>query len=253
MGSVFKPKVPAVPTPPPPSIYRDEVGGTEQVPIQNADGSTTYVTRRLPLTPDQQREQDEYKNIMSTALVEIRRLSATDFADDPTVNQALEQFKSAQSRALSQSLQQRTESEEQSLARRGVLDSTAAQTVRRQRAADERDARQQIVQATDVVKEDIRNDRLGLQQNLYSLAANRQDLDQVKAQQSASSGLNATLGINNANRASLMDYYSRQANSFGLTAGVQQNNPFSVFSGFRGVNPTGIVQSGLKFATSLFR
>ena len=54
MGSIFKTQSAPPPAPPaPPSTYIDEIGGTEQVPVQNADGTYTYITRRRPLTAEE--------------------------------------------------------------------------------------------------------------------------------------------------------------------------------------------------------
>ena len=72
MGSLFR--APKSPPAPPHSSYVDQVSGVEQVPVTNADGSITYVTRQLPLTAEQQAQKDQLTQIMNDSLTQIQKL-----------------------------------------------------------------------------------------------------------------------------------------------------------------------------------
>ena len=170
MGSIFSgPKIPTPPPPPPPSTVRDEVNRVEQVPVTNADGSITYVTRTLPLTAEQQAQKNELDGIMSTALAEIKKLSATDYNDDAETKRVLDQWQTVQDNLVKKGFAARQVSEEETLARRGLGDSTAALDVRRTRALDAQEAEQKLALGRDSLSEQIRGERLGLQQNCTTL------------------------------------------------------------------------------------
>ena len=211
MGSLFKNKEPA-PTPPaPPNTIRDEVNGVEQVPVRNADGSLTYVTRSLPLTVEQQAEKDRIEAIMSESLAEIRKLSSDDYATDEDTLRVLGQWQQAQTRLLGQQADARAQNEEETLARRGLGDSTAAQDVRRQRLLDQQQAEQNVGLMKDEMASQIRNDKLALQQNLYNLAATASDSSAARAAQAAAGAQSNVLALNAQRQTSLLDYYNRGA------------------------------------------
>lgn len=213
MGSLFKASTPA-PTPPaPPSTVRDEVNGVEQVPVTNADGSITYVTRAIPLTADQQAQKDQLDSIMEESLTEIQKLSAADYAPDADTQKILDQWQTAQQSLLDTQLTGRTQDEEQELARRGISDSTAAQAVRRQRTLDEQNSEQNLSAQTDQMASQIRSDKLGLQQNLYNLASSQIDVDAARTAQAATKAQSTALAVNAQQQASILDYYNQNANS----------------------------------------
>ncbi|MBI1362713.1 MAG: hypothetical protein GC134_01910 [Proteobacteria bacterium] len=247
MGSLFSPKVPSAPPPPPAATYRDEIGGTEQVPITNPDGSTTYITRQLPLTEEQQQEKAAFEGIMQSALDEIKRLSTDDFADDPAVKSVLDDYTAEQSKVLSDVFTNRSDTEEAVLAKRGLADSSAAQDIRRQRQKDELDARSSLQRQANLLKDDIRNERINLQQNLYNIAATRQDLNSAKTLQSAASGFNAVSNVNAYNRASSSDAFRNSITSHntGLnTLGVLASTAGAVTGGpVGGLIGAGIAQT----------
>lgn len=249
MGSIFSgPKIPTPPPPPPPSTVRDEVNRVEQVPVTNADGSITYVTRTLPLTAEQQAQKNELDGIMSTALAEIKKLSATDYNDDAETKRVLDQWQTVQDNLVKKGFAARQVSEEETLARRGLGDSTAALDVRRTRALDAQEAEQKLALGRDSLSEQIRGERLGLQQNLYNLAAGQKDATQAKTYEAAIRGQSSVAAINAQRNASLLDYYDRSsqqrggsvfgnalASSLGGTLGRSAGGgPFGVVGGFLG-------------------
>ncbi|MAI08829.1 MAG: hypothetical protein CMF61_07710 [Magnetococcales bacterium] len=214
MGSIFKTQSAPPPAPPaPPSTYIDEIGGTEQVPVQNADGTYTYITRRRPLTAEEQAEKDEYDSIMKDALNSIQKLSASDYENDEETQKIIKAWEVENQNILNDNFEERADEEEKILARRGLASSSAGEAARRRRATDKQDANAQLKREKDMLSDDIRTERLALQQNLYNIAASKQDADTAKALKSATSGLSAITSINAGNRASIADYYGRQIRS----------------------------------------
>lgn len=211
MGSLFSSKQPAPPTPAPPSTVRDEVNGVEQVPVTNADGSITYITRALPLTAEQKAQKDELDAILKESLDQIQVLSASNYTHDAATQKVLDDWSAVQTRLLGKQQALRTDSEEELLARRGLSDSSAAAEVRRQRALDSQDAAQSLALMKDEMANQIRADKLALQQNLYNLAANTSDVGAARMQQAATRAQSSATAINTQRQASLMDYYARNA------------------------------------------
>lgn len=210
MGSIFKQSTPTPPPPPPPAGYRDEIGGTEQVPIKNEDGTVTYVTKRLPLTAEQQAEKEAFDKLMQDALSEIERLSSIDYAADENTQKTLQAWGEERERFIDERFESRTQEEEKHLAKRGLMASSAADSARRQRRLDEQQERKTLENEKQLMKDEIRQNNLSYQQNLYNIASQRDNLDQARALQSASQGVSAVNSANTFNRASIMDYYNRQ-------------------------------------------
>ena len=217
MGSLFKPKQPAPPPPAPPTYVRDEINGVEQVPVTAADGSVTYITRQLPLSAEQQAAKDEVNKILSDSLAEINRLSKTDYAPDAATQSVLKQWEERQTELLNRSAQSRTQAEEEQLARRGLADSTAALGVRRQRALDEQDARKTLTLQREDLGNQIRGEKLALQQNLYSLASAQNDATAARTARAATGSLSDAVALNAQRQASILDYYNAQQRATGTS------------------------------------
>lgn len=238
MGSLFGTSQPAPQPPAPPSTIRDEVNGVEQVPVTNADGSITYITRAIPLTAQQQAERDQLDAIMQESLGEIQKLSATDYAPDEATQKILDQWNQAQTKLLNKQLTSRTEQEEGALARRGVGDSTAAQDVRRQRQLDSQDAEQNLTLQKDELANQIRSQQLSLQQNLYNIAASTTSAKDARLQQAATKSQSDAIALNAQRQASLLDYYNGSngsvfGNSFSNSLGTSLGR--TVVGGVNGV------------------
>lgn len=208
MGSLFKPKQPAPPPPAPPVTVRDQVNGVEQVPVTNADGSITYVTRQIPLTAEQQAQKNELEAVMRESLAEIKRLSASDYAPDEDTKRILDQWTKTQEQLLGDRLASRGQQEEELLARRGLGDSAQGQAVRRQRLLDEQRARENLSLQRDELQNQVRGERLGLQQNLYNLASSQTNAETARVAQAATRGQSQVAALNAQRQASLLDYYN---------------------------------------------
>ncbi|PIZ31054.1 MAG: hypothetical protein COY40_03020 [Alphaproteobacteria bacterium CG_4_10_14_0_8_um_filter_53_9] len=211
MGSLFAPKQKV---PPPPSVplstYRDEVNNVEQIPVTQPDGTVTYITRKLPLSAEEQARQDKIDAIMDEALAEMQKLSSTDYQHDEATQKILADWEKEQEKRLLETQRARTKDEEAALARRGLNDSTVGDQIRRQRRLDAQDDAERLDDGREELGSQIRSQRYGLQQNLFNVAANAESADKAAASASASRGLSAAVAQDQARQASLLDYYSRQ-------------------------------------------
>ncbi len=235
MGSVFGGSKPSAPPTPPPSRYRDEVAGVEQVPVKNPDGSITYITRQIPLTEEQQKEKEQYDKIMSEALSEIEKLSSSDYEFDEATKAQLKAYKEEQLSQLSSIQGQRERSEEEALAARGLSQSSIADSLRRQRNLDESNIKRSIDRETEMIGQDLRSQQLNYQQNLYSLAAQEEQMDAVNAQKSLANGFSATGMLNKYQQDSIVDAYKAQPSAGGFVQrtfdAVAENPLFDIFDG----------------------
>lgn len=196
------------PAPPPPSVIRDEINKVEQVPVTNPDGSITYITRALPLSAEEQAEKDQLNVIMRDALTEIQRLSAAGYQEDDETKRVLDQWQTTQASIIEDSVTDRTRAEEDALARRGLADSSVGLEVRRKRSLDELEAQKALSLQRDTLGNNVRVERIGLQQDLYKLAADQKNVQQAQQLQAAFKGQSAASAINAQRNASLLDYYS---------------------------------------------
>lgn len=215
MGSVFKqdkPKTQAQPAPPP-VTYINEASGYEQVPVKNDDGSITYITRELKLSPEEQKKKDELDKIASDALAEIELLSSSDYVASQSTQKLLDDWQTTQETVLEESFSDRKELEEDRLAKRGLSDSTAGETVRRQAKQDKYDANKEVGRERSAIASSIRQTELNNQQNLYSLAQNKLNYDQTMVANNSKGDLSAINAMNRANAASINDYYRANTNS----------------------------------------
>jgi hypothetical protein len=186
------------------------VNGVEQVPVTNADGSMTYVTRQLALTPAQQTERDEVDRIVRESLSEISRLSRADYAADDATTRVLSQWEERQKSLLSKQSSTRTQAEEEALAQRGLSDSTAAFAVRRQRNLDGQEAERNLTAQRDELANQIRGEKLTLQQNLYNVATSQKNLASARTARAATASLSDAVALNAQRQSSILDYYNAQ-------------------------------------------
>jgi hypothetical protein len=223
MGSLFgTQKAPTPPTPPPVTV-QDQINGVEQVPMHNPDGSITYITRALPLTAEQQAEKDQLDQIMKDSLAQIQALSASNYQPDAQTQAVLDQWQGVQQKLLDDQYGARSRGEEETLAKRGLTDSSAAQEVRRQRLLDEQQAEQNLNLQKDQMADQTRSDQLSLQQSLYNLAANSSNADAAKTAQAAANAQSQATALNNQRQASLLDYYTLQNQSANTASRVLSN------------------------------
>lgn len=235
MGSVFSGQKQSTPPPAPPSTVVNEIAGVEQVPVRNSDGSITYVTRRLPLTAEQKKEEAQYKSIMAEALAEIEKLSASDYENSQDVQKVLDGWAGQKEKLLERSFDTRETEEEKRLAKRGLGDSSAGLALRRLRRLDEQEAEEELSREKDLLSSDIRKQQLALQQNLYNLAAERSDLELSKVLSGANNTASTFSAGDAARRASIADYYNNRTMT-----------PAS------GTDYSGIINAGATIAQSYF-
>jgi len=150
---------------------------------------------------------------MKDALDSIQKLSASDYENDEETQKIIKAWEVENQNILNDNFEERADEEEKILARRGLASSSAGEAARRRRVTDKQDANAQLKREKTMLSDDIRTERLALQQNLYNIAASKQDADTAKALKSATSGLSAITSINAGNRASIADYYGRQIRS----------------------------------------
>lgn len=244
MGSVFKNvKGEKSSKPPAPSKYIDEINGIEQVPVTNPDGSITYITRRLPLTAEDQVKKNQLDKMASDALAELELLTSPDYVYSDSTQQVLNDWQAGQLDTLDESFDNRRQKEADSLAKRGLSDSTAANTLNRQTKQDEYDAKKNIERQKSAIGESIRSNEIANQQSLYNLAQNQINYDQAKLQQSANSTLSATNAINATNLASLNDYYANQVVQ--SSPGLFINNILDPLSKQAGQTSSGALDAGV--------
>lgn len=235
MGSLFSSKIPAPPAPPLPATIRDEINKVEQVPVINPNGSVTYITRALPLSAEEQAEKDQLSAIMQNALSEIQRLSSSGYQEDDETKRVLDQWQAVQGDIIGDSVSGRTRVEEDILARRGLGDSSVGLEVRRKRYLDEVDARKDLAVQRDLLGNQVRTERLGLQQQLYDLASSRRDAGEAAQLQSAIKGQSAAAALNAQQSASILDYYNASKkvgeSLFSVFSSAAANSAGSVLGG----------------------
>lgn len=210
MGSLFKQETPPPPPAPPMTLVRDEVNNVEQVPVKNADGSVTYVTRRIPLSAEEQKERDTLDAIMKETLADINRLSQGDYTPDAATQKRLDAWSATRRDVLDDTFSERTRQEENTLARRGLQDSSAGADVRRQRRLDRQDANVAMQREREQLVSDLRNDDIARQQNLYNLAASQEDSTLAREARAASQGQRLVAQQDRFRQSSLLDYYNTQ-------------------------------------------
>ncbi|HEX2858687.1 MAG TPA: hypothetical protein VHP58_00555 [Alphaproteobacteria bacterium] len=176
-----------------------------------------YVTRQLPLTAEQQAQKDQLTQIMNDSLTQIQKLSSGDYTADAATQKVLDQWKEAQQKIVDSGFVTRTQQEEQTLAARGIGDSSAAQSVRRQRRLDQQSATQNLQNAEDEMGSQVRSQNLQLQQQLYNLAASGIDSKQAAAQAAAATSLSGSFAQDARRQASLLDYYNKSNSGGGYS------------------------------------
>jgi len=210
MGSLFKQDAPPAPPPPPLTLVRDEVNNVEQVPVKNPDGSTTFVTRRIPLSASEQAERDELDRIADESLAEITRLSGTSFSPSSETQRRLDAWAEVRREALDDTFSERARVEDNTLARRGLEDSSAGLDVQRQRRLDRQEADVNIQREREGLVDDIRQQDIGLQQNLFNIATQQQDATLARETRAAAQGQSVLSRNNQFRQASLLNFYNAQ-------------------------------------------
>jgi len=177
VGNLFKPKVAAAPALPAETKYnyKDEVTGTETVRQENPDGTVTMVTRALPLSAEEQAARDNLDRVIKETSARIEDLTNNyDVSKIEGLSDTLNAFRTGQQRTLDTAYKNRSAEEEKVLARYGVEDSTSGSQTRSQRGRDYTDSQQQIGEQARLLENDIRQQELTNQANLFALASGQQ-------------------------------------------------------------------------------
>lgn len=216
MGSLFKPKVetPAVPQQNAVDNFvnsRDEINRTESVKVQQPDGTWTVVTRRLPLTAEQQAEEDNLKRIAQENLARFEELS-TNFDVDQIegLRDYVDAFTTTNRQILGQSFKTASETSAKSLARSGLDDSTAAVQERARNNKSYVQGLEQIGRDAEQIKQGVRSQEQQNALSLYSLATGRQDALLNSLTGAAANNLQSGLSLANMNMQGQWNRYNAE-------------------------------------------
>lgn len=176
MGSLFKPKTQYVEPPKQadPVGFKSEITGVEQIPVKNADGTTTIIERQV-LTPEQQAIQDRNDRIAEEQFNRIEQLTNNyDISQIEGLADTLNNFRSSQLSYLNKAVRETRMSQEKNLAKFGVADSSAATEARTQLNDSELASRQQVEKDVQAAEQDIRNQEISRSTNLLGIVGNEQ-------------------------------------------------------------------------------
>lgn len=229
MSSLFG-STPAAPAPPPPVDYvntRDEVGGTQSNYVTNPDGTKTLVTTALPLTPEQQAYKDQLNDIATQSLDWINKLSTNFNIDDPSLSwlkDEVNNYKTTQIQGADNALADRTNQEEDALARNGQADSSAGIGVRAQRGRDYTNSRAQIDRDASSIVDQAKQQGISNASNLYSLATGSLNTQLAQLMQSAQGGQNFQLADGQLQQNRNLAIYNGALTQQQLAQQTQANN-----------------------------
>lgn len=231
MGSLFRPKTPTLPPPPPKQElmdFIDETSGIEQRVVTRPDGKKEIVRKELPLTPEEQAFRDDIKNRLQNAFDKITAMTNVVSAYDvPEFQDQLKAFERNLKTNVDESFRVATKAQEEALARRGLSDSTAATESRRAIFRQRQKAEQQVRDRTLLQAEQLRAAEIARQQNLFGLASGQQQQLFNRGLQSSAFGqglqtaqLSSQLAYNQAlqQRNLQQANLQMQANSIGASA-----------------------------------
>lgn len=215
------PKTPITPIPEqaPFETQIDNVAGTKVERVKQPDGTYATVRSALPLSAEDQALQDTYKSIAQNSLDYMTKLSTNyDRSQIPWLDQYLKDYEATNLKAINDNALSTANGEEKALARFGQADSTAGAQARSARFGVVSGQKNQLARDMSGIEQDARNQALGQQGSLYSLATgalNQQSATQLGSLANlVSSGLSqqgntqnynnsvaATIGANNAAKA----------------------------------------------------
>lgn len=176
MGSLFKPKTQYVEPPKQadPVGFKSEITGVEQIPVKNADGTTTIIERQI-LTPEQQAIIDRNNRIAEEQLNRIEQLTNNyDISQIDGLSEQLDNFRTSQYAYLDKAVREARMSSEKNLAKFGQADSSAAADTRTQINDAEIAGKQQIQKDAAAAEQDIRNQEIQRSSNLLGIVGNEQ-------------------------------------------------------------------------------
>lgn len=207
MGSLFKPKTQYVAPPQQaePVGFKSEITGVEQIPVKNADGTTTIIERQI-LTPEQKAVIDRNNRIAEEQLNRIEQLTNNyDISQIDGLSEQLDNFRTSQYSYLDKAVREARMSSEKNLAKFGQADSSAAADTRTQLNDAELAGKQQIEKDASAAEQDIRNQEIARSTNLLGIVGNEQQQQNALVANTLSRGagiqsnfMNAMQGYNNS-------------------------------------------------------
>lgn len=215
MSSLFESDVPE-----PPSFdlmdIVDEISGTQSRTVTGPDGRQQRVTKRLPRNPEEQKLYDMASEQMTKAYGSIQELSALDPFAVEAFKPILDAFKSREERALDQAINQSTANRENQLARYGLSNSTNANEIRAASGAMENQLRMDINDRTTLLANQLRDDAIARQQNVFGLGQGIVNNDFARANSNNNNALAlGIMGGQNQTYQNQLSAYQARGPSFG--------------------------------------
>lgn len=244
MGSLFRPKVPAAPPPPPdpiPQTLIDNINGTKSTPVKNADGSYTTTFDRLPLSPEEKAYEDNLIKVRDDSLGWIQKITADPNYQSDYIKGFLKDYEQSGLQGIEKAYKARTSFEETNLARYGVDDSTAATELRAQRGNDLSGDIQQIERDKSAIALQARDDELNKANAAFGLATGRQDVQLSQLTNSIAQGNSLNLGLTGLKQQRDLAVYGaqNQYNTLKANASAQGMQTFGQLVGMAAGAATG--------------
>jgi hypothetical protein len=211
MGSLFKPKVVAPPTPEKPLDYNvdDLIGGTKQRTVTNADGSKTVVISEN-LTPEMKAVRDNLKRLADDSLAKYESLVKDPFLNTmPEFKAQVDTIYNQQVRGINDAYKGAARATENAANRFGAEDSTASALARAENTKNLAGALGQASEDKIGLTNSLRQQEMGTQLQAYGLASGRQDTTIAQGLQTLGLGSSITL----ANAARNDNYQNKLFNS----------------------------------------
>lgn len=224
------------PPPPPPKEktpnFRSEITGVERKVVKNADGTETIVETALPLSPEEQALQNQWKELEQTNLAKMEELSAfADASQIPQLQERLQSFRQTQVENLERSAEFLAETNEEALARRGLANSTASTEQRAQREAIIGQEFANIDAKEQAFAESLRNQEMARAQNMFNIGNVGRTNIENRQLQGAQMATSSALGQQQANLQASQAFYNNQLQNFQMKQAEDQR----VFGNIMGV------------------
>ena len=179
--------------------FQDLISGVEQVEVTNPDGSKSFVTRRIPLSPEDRAQRQQISEGITGLLTQAQDLAAINVAaKDARFSPVVDAFTAEQELALEERVSDISSKQEEALAKRGITASTVGTGARTALAGEEIAASQGIQRQGLLLGEDLRNQALNrtlsslqpfTQQQGFNASLEQAGLNRGQALQSQFAGL----------------------------------------------------------------
>lgn len=200
--------------------FQDLIAGVEQVEVTNPDGTKSFVTRRLPMSPEDRARRQQLSEGITGLLNQARDLAAINVAaQDARFAPIVDAFTAEQQATLAETVANVEARQEETLAKRGLTSSTVGAQARAATAAEEAKQAVSITRGGLLLGEQLREQALS--RTLSSLQPFQQqqgvDIQQEQFGRNLGQGLQTTFAG--------LDFARQQ-----LNVGVNQFNAQQAFS-----------------------